>query len=139
MPVARGDRHDEGGCEQCGDCLSCYGEDICPYTGKPHDSEGVDIKRDTWALAIGTGDVVRHRPSGEEWLVAYVDGDRLAWCGWPPGDAPLLDFELVRKATEKEYWATVHMMENSGGRKGEVARELLQGRHDNQDLGEGEG
>ena len=23
-------------CEQCGDCLVCYGEDVCTVTGEPH-------------------------------------------------------------------------------------------------------
>lgn len=47
---------------------------------------------------IDTGDTVLHGPSGEEWVVAHVDGDRLAWCGWPPGEVPLADCTLVKKA-----------------------------------------
>lgn len=47
---------------------------------------------------IDTGDSVKHAPTGETWLVAYVDGDRLAWCGWPPGEARLSDCTLVQKA-----------------------------------------
>jgi hypothetical protein len=46
---------------------------------------------------IDTGDAVRHGPSGEKWLVAYVKGDRLAACGWPFSEVPLADCELVRK------------------------------------------
>jgi hypothetical protein len=49
------------------------------------------------------GDVVRHRPTGETWTVAYVDGDRLAWCGWPPGEALLADCDLVERCTEEEH------------------------------------
>jgi len=49
--------------------------------------------------AIDTGDAVRHGPTGETWLVARVDGDRLAWVGWPPGWANLADCTLTRKAT----------------------------------------
>lgn len=52
--------------------------------------------------AIDTGDVVLHQPTGEEWLVAYVEGDRLAWCGWPSGVAARVDCKLVRKATADE-------------------------------------
>ncbi len=48
---------------------------------------------------IDTGDSVIHRPTGETWLVAHVDGDRLYWCGWPPGCAALSDCTLVEKAT----------------------------------------
>lgn len=48
---------------------------------------------------IDTGDSVKHGPTGETWLVAYVQGDRLAWCGWPPGEARLSDCTLIQKAT----------------------------------------
>ncbi len=50
------------------------------------------------AALIDTGDHVLHQPTGETWLVAYVEGDRLAWCGWPPGLAALSDCTLVMKA-----------------------------------------
>ena len=48
---------------------------------------------------IDTGDIVLHRPSGERWLVAYVRDDRVAWCGWPEGEAQLTDCELITKAS----------------------------------------
>lgn len=51
---------------------------------------------------IDTGDSVKHGPTGEIWLVACVDGDRLHWCGWPEGEAMLSDCTLVRKATPEE-------------------------------------
>lgn len=41
-----------------------------------------------------TGDHVLHKPSGETWVVAFVDGDDLAWCGWPNGLARTSDCEL---------------------------------------------
>lgn len=47
---------------------------------------------------IDTGDTVHHAPSGEDWVVAYVQGDRLAWCGWPEGEAKLSDCTLIQKA-----------------------------------------
>jgi hypothetical protein len=47
---------------------------------------------------IDTGDHVLHKPTGETWIVARVDGDRLAWCGWPEGWARLSDCRLVKKA-----------------------------------------
>lgn len=49
--------------------------------------------------SIDTGDTVKHGPTGEIWVVAYVDGDRLAWCGWPPGEARVEHCTLVEKAT----------------------------------------
>ena len=51
---------------------------------------------------IDTGDTVRHDPTGEKWIVAYVRGDRLAWCGWPEGEAALSDCTLITKATPDE-------------------------------------
>jgi hypothetical protein len=52
--------------------------------------------------AIDTGDVVHHTPTGESWVVACVNGDRLSWCGWPEGTALLSDCTLVVKATPEE-------------------------------------
>jgi hypothetical protein len=52
--------------------------------------------------AIDTGDSVKHGPTGETWLVAYVRGDRLAWCGWPEGEASLEHCTLVSKATPEQ-------------------------------------
>lgn len=51
---------------------------------------------------IDTADVVLHKPTGEEWTVAYVQGDRLAWCGWPEGTSALADCELVTSASDLE-------------------------------------
>lgn len=52
--------------------------------------------------AIDTGDHVRHEPTGETWVVACVQGDRLSWCGWPEGAAALSDCTLTKKATPEE-------------------------------------
>ncbi len=48
---------------------------------------------------VDTGDVVLHRPSGEKWVVAFVEDDHLYWCGWPEGRARLDDCELLEPAT----------------------------------------
>lgn len=48
---------------------------------------------------IDTGDTVLHGPTGERWVVACVQGDRLSWCGWPEGTANLADCVLVEKAS----------------------------------------
>lgn len=53
-------------------------------------------------MTIDTADHVHHAPSGEDWVVAYVRGDQLAWCGWPSGLAALSDCTLLRKATAEE-------------------------------------
>lgn len=60
-------------------------------------TDGVSAMR----AEFDTGDIVLHTPTGEEWLVAYVNGDRLAWCGWPEGEAKTGDCILLKKATEE--------------------------------------
>jgi hypothetical protein len=50
--------------------------------------------------SIETADIVKHNPTGEKWLVAYVENDRLCACGWPETLAKLSDCTLVKKATE---------------------------------------
>ena len=49
---------------------------------------------------IEPGDHVHHHPTGEDWVVRYVKGDRLSWLGWPPGEAKLSDCTLICKASE---------------------------------------
>lgn len=55
-----------------------------------------------------TGDAVLHRPSGEIWVVAYVDGEYMSWCGWPPGEAKVADCTVTRECSDKEHrdWLT---------------------------------
>lgn len=64
---------------------------------------------------IDTGDTVRHGPTGEEWLVAHVEGDRLAWCGWPPGLASLSDCTLMKKATAADRDKLLHELADIKG------------------------
>lgn len=52
--------------------------------------------------AIDIGDYVHHEPTGEDWIVALVDGDRLYWCDYPfGGSAALADCTLIEKATDE--------------------------------------
>lgn len=53
------------------------------------------------------GDHVFHRPSGEEWIVAWAEGDDLAWAGWPYGIARVADCEIIRRCDDEEHahWA----------------------------------
>ena len=51
---------------------------------------------------IETADIVKHGPTGEKWLVAYVERDKLCACGWPESLAQLSDCTLIKKATEEE-------------------------------------
>jgi len=60
---------------------------------------------------IDTADHVFHAPTGETWVVKYVRGDNLAWCGWPPGEAKLVDCTLVKKASSVERESLLREME----------------------------
>ena len=65
--------------------------------GKPIE---IKLKRNK---TIDVCDVVHHAPSGENWVVACVDGDRLYWVGYPyGGSAALSDCQLVTKASDKD-------------------------------------
>lgn len=45
------------------------------------------------------GDIVRHVPSGEEWLLLRVKDDYVYPAGWPSSRALAADCVLVSKAT----------------------------------------
>lgn len=62
-----------------------------------------------------TGDHVFHKPSGETWVVAYVDGDELAPCGWPLSFARTSDCTLVRCVTDEESLALLKHMAGISG------------------------
>lgn len=65
------------------------------------------------ATTIDTGDHVKHGPTGEGWVVAYVKGDRLAWVGWPEGEALLADCKLITKVTDVERDALLRALAKS--------------------------
>lgn len=57
---------------------------------------------------IRTGDIVLHKPSGEEWLVAFCKDGEVCPCGWPLGYAKASDCEIVKKATDDESVKLLH-------------------------------
>lgn len=57
-----------------------------------------------------TGDHVLHKPSGEEWLVAFVEDGRLCACGWPCSLVPATDCELVKSCSDDESRALLAEM-----------------------------
>jgi len=76
-------------------------------------------------LIFRAGDIVYHAPTGEEWVVAYVSGDRLAWCGWPEGEAALSDCTLVKACTDDEHLRILRDMARAGGTRARRAQEAL--------------
>ena len=76
---------------------------------------------------IDTGDHVHHAPSGEDWVVAYVHNGRIAWCGWPCGDALLSDCALLMTAdaAERDALLTSMAVIVGGDPRGTYARRRL--------------
>lgn len=75
---------------------------------------------------IDTGDYVHHGPSGEDWVVAYVQGEHLAWCGYPFGEAKLADCTLIQKAPPAARQERLESMAKAGNDpRAEYARRRL--------------
>lgn len=71
------------------------------------------------------GDHVLHTPTGETWVVAYVDGEDLTWGGWPDGMARTHDCTVTYRCTDEEHVAMLHQIAASDGRRGLRARAML--------------
>lgn len=73
------------------------------------------------------GDHVHHWPTGEDWVVAFVDGEHLAWCGWPEGEAKLSDCKLIYACTDEEHVKLLkEIAAANAGRRTRVAVRLLE-------------
>lgn len=66
-------------------------------------------------IQIRTGDTVLHKPTGEEWLVACVQGDNISWVGWPEGTAKIADCVLIERGTDDERHKLLLSMANMSG------------------------
>lgn len=53
-------------------------------------------------MKIDSGDIVHHIPTGEDWIVAFVDGANISPLGWPETVAKLSDCLLLEKATPED-------------------------------------
>lgn len=74
---------------------------------------------------IRCGDHVHHKPTGEDWVVAYVDGDYLAWCGWPEGEAKLADCTLIKACSDEEHLKQLRECAASSGKRAIRAKDEL--------------
>jgi hypothetical protein len=70
------------------------------------------------------GDTVFHIPTGEEWLVAWAEGNELSWCGWPPGIAKLSDCIIRKRCTDEEHRKTVHAVSKVSDFRGARVKRL---------------
>jgi hypothetical protein len=67
-------------------------------------------------MIIDIGDIVKHRPTGEKWLVALVDDKDIYYCGYPFGGfGSLEDCELIKKATKLEREKVIRDLCNCRG------------------------
>jgi hypothetical protein len=75
---------------------------------------------------IRAGDIVHHEPTGEDWVVAYVDGECLGWCGWPAGEAKLSDCWLKKTCTNEEHLHWLQEIAKSDGKPATRAKRALE-------------
>lgn len=62
----------------------------------------------TEAVKIRTGDRVRHKSSGEVWIVAAVDSSGGIYpCGWPEGRVSDEACELLYSCSDPEHWELI--------------------------------
>ena len=51
------------------------------------------------------GDIVFHRPSREEWILAFADNGMVSPCGWPPTTVAESECLPVTDASDDEHIA----------------------------------
>lgn len=83
-------------------------------------------EKPTEAPPFRTGDMVRHRPTGETWVVAYADPSTgyMAWCGWPAGRALITDCTLTEAADDEAHQRWLREVVNSTDFRANRARAL---------------
>lgn len=54
--------------------------------------------------------MIRHRPSGETWTLAWADESEVICCGWPETFAKASDCVLVKAASDEEYIAMLRQV-----------------------------
>lgn len=73
-----------------------------------------------------TGDHVKHGPTGETWVVAYVDGDRMSWLGWPPGEARIADCTVIKESSDEEHERILRqLLASQDGKRARMAQTRL--------------
>ena len=72
------------------------------------------------------GDHIKHRPSGETWVVAYAEGDDVCAFGWPHSIARRSDCEMVKSVSEAEHRAMLIELSGLSDSRGVRARRALE-------------
>lgn len=78
------------------------------------------------AYIYRAGDIVHHEPSGEDWVVAYVDGEDLAPCGWPDSLARASDCWLKKSVSDEDHVKILREIAKSDGRRARMAKAALE-------------
>lgn len=60
------------------------------------------------------GDYVRHRPTGQELLIAWAEDGYASWFGWPPGQMRVDECDVLERCTDEEHAARVQQIVDSG-------------------------
>lgn len=60
-----------------------------------------------------TGDIIKHLPSGETWVVAWADENHLVACGWPESSAKTNQCRLIKSCSDSEHWKLVEEVAGS--------------------------
>lgn len=83
-------------------------------------------------VPVKAGDSVRHRPSGESWLVAAVspNGAELVCCGWPETIAKVGDCEVIERCSEPSREEMIERCKDGNDVRGSWTRELLRVREE---------
>lgn len=73
------------------------------------------------------GDRVKHRPSGETWILCCDERNgRVAPCGWPESYADALDCELIERANHQVRVSMLRLASTSSGPRGSWAKAQLE-------------
>lgn len=78
-------------------------------------------------MPFRAGDIVKHRPSGETWVLACDEDDR-AWvlpAGWPESLAVSVECDLLTAATDVERSDMLREVAKGTGYRASVARNQL--------------
>lgn len=65
-------------------------------------------------VVIKPGDTVYHKPTGERWVVSFVQDGRLSWIGWPEGYADLSDCVLIESCSFEESFNIIRYLAEHG-------------------------
>lgn len=77
-------------------------------------------------MSFRAGDVVKHHPSGEEWVLACdEENGYVTPAGWPESRAAALDCTLIEAASDESRFEMLTNASRISGYRGSLARTQL--------------